>query len=168
MDKSKFKLPPVGMRMIKTVIAAFLCALIGYARGQIPFYSMIAAILCLQRDIGTSVNVALNRTVGTLIGGVFGFLILLLVQAIQMQINTPLYYLLISACLLPLIYVTVVLEKHPASYITCVVFLSITVSHITDDIPAVFVFHRVADTLIGIIISLAVNKILPTRNKPAA
>ena len=154
-------LPRVGMRVTKTVIAAFLCAMLGYLRGQVPFYSMIAAILCLQKDLGQSGKVARNRIIGTLLGGLFGFLALIFVKYTHMTAHTPLYYFFICLCLLPLIYLTVLIEKKPASYITCVVFLSITVSHISDEVPALFVVHRVLDTLIGIVVSLLVNRLLP-------
>ena len=149
------------MRMIKTVIAAFLSAMIGFLRGQPPFYSMIAAILCMQKDHQKGVQVALNRTVGTFIGGAFGLILLLIEQNTPLMAHTPLYYLIVSLCIIPLIYVTVLIKKSSASYITCVVFLSITVSHVTDSNPYLFVFNRVLDTLVGIFLALAVNKIIP-------
>ena len=41
--------PRVGMRMIKTAVAVFLCfAIDAFRGGGIPFYSAIAAVLCLQ------------------------------------------------------------------------------------------------------------------------
>ena len=35
----------IGMRIIKTVIAVFVCAIIGWLRGEMTFFSMIAAVL---------------------------------------------------------------------------------------------------------------------------
>ena len=37
-----------------------------------PFYSAIAAVLCMQPYVRHSFTAALNRTVGTLIGGAYG------------------------------------------------------------------------------------------------
>ncbi|MEG1442147.1 MAG: FUSC family protein [Oscillospiraceae bacterium] len=162
--KTNFKFPKIGMRMIKTAIAAFICAMLGYFRGQLPFYSMIAAILCLQPSLEKSTTIALNRTIGTFIGGAVGFVVLLLVNHAHIIVNVPSYYLLISICLIPLIYLTVLLEKTPSSYITCVVFLSITISHISDELPILFVMHRIMDTLIGIGVSLLINRILPNHS----
>lgn len=65
--------------------------------------------------------------------------------------------MLLAMCIIPLLYVTVVLKKTTASYITCVVFLSITVSHAADVNPYLFALNRMADTLIGIFVSLLVN-----------
>lgn len=71
-------LPKIGMRIVKSAVAVFLCFVIYMIRGRgVPFYSAIAAVLCMQPYVSNSVRVALNRTVGTFIGGVFGMLALL-------------------------------------------------------------------------------------------
>ena len=62
-------------------------------------------------------------------------------------------YLLVSVCIIPLIYVTL-LEQPTASY-TCVVFMSITVSPRGGCKPSyLFALDRCIDTLIGIAVSL--------------
>ena len=38
----------IGMRIIKTVLAVFACSIIGWLRGEMTFFSMIAAVLCMQ------------------------------------------------------------------------------------------------------------------------
>lgn len=151
-------MPKIGMRIIKSAIAVFLCFAIYLIRGDgIPFYSAIAAVLCMQPDVSNSRKVAFNRTVGTFIGGFFGMLSML----IEKQFIPPeipiLKYLLVSALIIPLIYVTVALKKPTSSYITCVVFMSVTVSHGLDANPYLFALNRIADTLIGIFVSLGVN-----------
>lgn len=72
-------MPKIGMRIVKTAIAVFLCFLIDLLRNHqgVPFYSAIAAILCMQPFVSNSVKVAFNRSVGTFIGGLFGMLVLL-------------------------------------------------------------------------------------------
>ena len=41
----------LGMRAIKSAIAVFLCALIGYISGtDNSFYSSIAAVICVQQS----------------------------------------------------------------------------------------------------------------------
>lgn len=161
----KIIFPKVGMRIIKTTIAVFLCAIIGYFRGQVPFYSMIAAVLCLQSDLSSSFKSALTRTIGTFIGGAFGLVILLITEYAHIPPLSILYYSIVAVCTIPIIYTTVLLERKPSSYITCVVFFSITVSHIIDEMPILFVWHRVSDTLIGIGVSLFINYIIPYKNK---
>ena len=40
----------IGMRIIKTVLAVFICSIIGWLRGEMTFFSMIAAVLCMQKS----------------------------------------------------------------------------------------------------------------------
>ena len=159
------KPPPIGMRIVKSAAAVFLCFLLSLLRGRffpflgqgVPFYSAIAAILCMQPYVSGSVKTALNRTVGTVIGAAGGTLFLLVEREAGLQGMPLLRDLLLAMCIIPLLYVTVVLKKTTASYITCVVFLSITVSHAADVNPYLFALNRMADTLIGIFVSLLVN-----------
>ena len=51
-------IPKIGMRLIKTAIAVFLCFLVDFFRdGRILFYSAIAAILCMQPELDSSLKV---------------------------------------------------------------------------------------------------------------
>ena len=154
------KLPKVGARMVKSAVAVLLCFFIDYFReGSLPFYSAIAAVLCMQPEVSHSVKVAVNRTEGTLIGGAFGMGTLWLFRQF-VPAQPPFWrYFIISAMIVALIYITVLIKLPAASYITCVVFLSITVSHVADANPFWFTLNRVADTLIGIFVSLAVNRL---------
>ena len=74
-------------------------------------------------------------------------------------------YLAISLGLIPLMYLTVALERTPATYITCVVYLSVVVSHGADQAPVAFALGRVVDTLLGIFLSLGVNALPLGRRK---
>lgn len=156
--KISVKLP--GMRVIKTVLAVYLCFLINFIRDGIPFYSAIAAILCMQTDYSNSYKAGKSRTIGTFIGGVYGFLAIVFINFIGIELFTPLHFLILSLFLIPIIYTSVYLKTPSASYISCVVFLSITVAHGGDSKPVIFAINRVVDTLIGIGVSLGVNKIL--------
>ncbi len=40
----------IGMRVIKTVIAAYACFLLSIIKELKPFYFVIATILCMQRQ----------------------------------------------------------------------------------------------------------------------
>lgn len=75
-------------------------------------------------------------------------------------------YMLISLFTGIVIYSTVVLNCKNTAYFSCVVFLSITVMHMTDESPFLFVFNRVLDTLIGVEIALIVNTVhLPRKRQ---
>lgn len=158
-------MPKIGMRILKSSVAVFLCFVIYLIRGEgIPFYSAIAAVLCMQPYVSNSRKVAFNRTVGTFIGGFFGMVVMLIENRFISPENPVLKYVLISAVIIPVIYATVIVKKPTAAYIACVVFMSITVSHGLDANPYLFAGNRIIDTLIGIFVSLGVNAFhLPRR-----
>ena len=153
-------MPKLGMRIVKSSAAVFLCFLVNDLLGLSPFYSAIAAVLCIQQDLRGSCRVALNRTVGTFIGGAAGMATLVLWRAAGFPAQGMLYYTVLSLLLIPLMYLTVLLEKTPATYITCVVFFSITVSHGADLDPILFALTRIGETLLGILIALGVNMLI--------
>ncbi len=152
--------PPIGLRIIKTAIAVFVCFIIDSLRpDSIPFYSVIAAILCMQPYMSNSMTTAINRTIATFTGGLLGMLILVIDRQTVYLDSDIVFYILISFSVLVLIYFTVIIKKTAASYITCVVFLSVTVVHGEDLNPYLFAMNRIIDTLIGIFISLGVNAV---------
>lgn len=161
MDKLKlFPKKFLGMRVVKTVLAVHICFLISFFRDTMPFYSAIAAILSMQNDPNDGLKVGKNRMIGTLIGGFYGVIAILLISKIGIQLFSYIHYLILSLFLIPVIYTNVNLKSHGSVYISCVVFLSITVSHGSDTYPVIFALNRIFDTIIGIIVSLIINKTL--------
>ena len=157
-----FKLPPVGARIVKSSVSVALCMIVYYFRtllpigNGIPFYSALAALWCLQPYSDSTKNNAGQRSKGTLIGALFGLAFIMLLRFIGL--TTPIFvYLLASLTIIPVIYLTVITNNRNASFFSCVVFLSIALTHSFDDNPYLFVFNRVLDTFIGICIGLAVN-----------
>lgn len=150
----------LGMRVVKTVIAVYICFLINFIRKGLPFYSAIAAILCMQNDNTSSFEAGKSRMIGTLIGGIYGFLAIILIDCINIELFNYIHYLILSLLLIPIVYTNVFLKVNSSTYISCVVFLSITISHGGDIAPMYFTLNRVIDTLIGIVISLIINMIM--------
>ena len=64
--------PKVGMRNIKTAIAAALCAVVYYAWGRSPAFACIGAIFGMGSDLSDSKLNGGNRLFGTVIGGLLG------------------------------------------------------------------------------------------------
>ncbi|MDD7611194.1 MAG: HAD hydrolase family protein [Spirochaetales bacterium] len=157
--------PKVGARIIKSAIAVALCYLVDYLRGEngIIFYIQLSALWCIQSYISTTKQNALQRTIGTCIGAIFGLIILLIVITLnkKFQLSHLQYYLinaiLISTSIIAILWLTVLLNKKQASYFSCVVFLSIVVIHMADENCFLFVWNRFLDTMIGIIIGVTVN-----------
>lgn len=156
------KLPPIGARIIKSAVAVMICMVIYYFRtllpigSGIPFYSALAALWCLQPYANSTKNNAGQRSIGTFIGAAYGLAFIVLLRFIGLT-KSVLVYLLASVMIIPVIYLTVITNKRNASFFSCVVFLSIALTHSFDDNPYLFVFNRVLDTFIGIGVGLAVN-----------
>ena len=154
----------VGGRTIKTVAAVFLCFLVDTARNSnTAFYAAIAAILCIQRTPKDSWRVALNREIATIIGGVWGMSILLIEKNIYSIPCEILRYLCLSVLLIPLINFSVLIKQEKGTFLMCVVFLCITVTHGNDESPLAFGLNRITDTTVGIIIALILNQISRTK-----
>lgn len=168
--ENTFHFPKPGQRIVRSVIAVACCFCVFYLRNRegIPFYSALAVLQCIQPYQDSMAQVAKKRVTGTFVGAFWGLVIIL----IQMYLfhgslmDTFLGYMLISLFTGIVIYSTVVLNCKNTAYFSCVVFLSITVMHMTDASPFLFVFNRVLDTLIGVGIALIVNTVhLPRKRQ---
>lgn len=163
----KKHLPRIGQRIIRSAAGVLICYLIYFLRGKtgIPFYSMIAAVWCIQPYTGKTFKMAAQRATGTLIGAVFGLTAILLEIYVFDIYNRLPGYLLNVLFIIPVLYSTVLLKKQSTSFFSCVVFLSIAVNHLTDPNPFIFVFNRVTDTLTGIVVGVLVNSSRLPRKK---
>ena len=151
-------MPRIGMRIIKTAIAVFLCLLIDYLRGAaMPIFAPLAAILSMQRDAHESLTVAVHRVSGTVLGGLYGLGILSFITHVLIDPHPFLQYFLIALFIIPLIYLTVLIKEPSATYISCVLYIVIVIPNIAMIPPHLFAFHRTMDTIIGILVSLLVN-----------
>lgn len=182
----------MGKLIVKAALSVFICCLIyeffDIGTG-IPFYSGIATIICLQPEIRSTFRVGMNRTVGTLIGGFTGMAVLFIIREFSIFRLPTLQYLLISFCILPLMYIAEAVKKNPLSTIlkkrdlkkllsvaplffladfmrksaltniTCVAFLSVTITHGADSSISSFALNRILDTLIGVFVSFFINVI---------
>ena len=108
----KFKKP--GLRIVKTFIAVSLAMLISSFRpGEgLPFYSAIAAIICLKSDVEGSREIGINRVIGTMLGGLCGLIYLLIVPANYLPV--PVELILISLLASIIIWVMAMAGKPKA------------------------------------------------------
>lgn len=189
------KVPKLGMRVIKTVISVFLSIsvyvlllvinnLLGLDVEDLkaptsmytPFYAAIAAVYALHRDRKSSINQAKIRSFGSVVGGYYGMLIiilseLLLINVFNLENNNfilfkLLTYLIVSISIIPLIQFTIMMKQSSSVFITCLTFFSVTISSRNGGMPVfLFATNRVLSTLVGIGISLLVNNFSLIRNK---
>ncbi len=155
------KLPPIGQRIIKSAVAVLVVYFIYYLRGYqgIPFYSAIGAIQCIQPYKESSRKVMWNRVFGTFNGAFYGLITILIDMYFIQQTNQLQYFLLVSLMIIPLMYTSVASKHAEVTYFCSVVFLSITITHIGDENPILFVLNRIIDTFIGIGVATIVNNI---------
>ncbi len=165
----KVTLPPVGLRIIKSVAAVLICYLISFIRGnsEIIYYSQIAALWCIQDYISNSRKNAVQRLEGTVIGALYGLFFLLMKERFPFEVRGEehIISLLISGMVGVVLYTTVLIKRKEASYFSCTVFLSIVVSHMSDSNPYLFAWNRFLDTLIGVIVGIGVNSFALPKKK---
>lgn len=129
----------------------------------------------------------MNRTIGTLIGGFTGMAILFILREFSLFSFPTLKNFLISLCIIPLMFLAESFKRGPLSHllekarqnnlfsiaplivfadfmrksaltnITCVAFLSVTITHGADSSISGFALNRIFDTLIGVFVSFFVN-----------
>lgn len=170
MNHKKMVIPPVGMRIMKSAVGVLLGFVVYELRGRtgIPFYTALSVLWCIRPYRNDTLGMAAQRSIGTLIGGLYGLLVIVGQQMATHGAGLPemARYTLISFMIIPIIYTTIVLKRKNASYFACVVFLSITVLHLTDENPYLFVLNRMVDTEVGILIGMFLNMVhLPCRKQ---
>ncbi len=142
------KIQKPGMRNIKTGIGVMICVLIGYIHIiDNIFFAATACIVCMQTTVKSSLTVGLNRLKGTLVGGLIGFLFVLI------RPGSP-----VLACLgvITTIYVCNVLNIKNSITVASIVYCAIMLNIGTNN-PLTYSLGRTWDTSMGVIIGVAVN-----------
>ena len=163
-------LPRVGRRIIKTAVAVFLCLIIYAIRGfegeTMPTEAAITAIICMQHDVRDTRTFAFNRCTGTLVGTLWGILLLLLLIAFPvLGHDQMLLYALMAAGIMMSLYTTVVLRITDASNLAAIVFLCIVIAFPDIEDPFGSAALRVLDVFIGTAVAIFVNVLRLPRRK---
>lgn len=154
------KIPGVGMRNVKTALAAAFCALAYYFVGRSPAFACIGAIFGMGSDMEDSRKNGGNRLFGTLIGGLLGMLLFRIYLIFKPDGAYTLW-------LVPLTFIgTVILivlcqmvwvgGVQPGGVVLCILlFNTPTDTYIT------YAMNRILDTGIGVLAAIFVNGMLP-------
>lgn len=122
------------------------------------FYAAIAAIVCMRETTEKSVSISVQRFIGTLIGGIIGFIVINTSQYIPYY-NEGMYIVILPLCTTLGISICALLKKQNAVVICCVVFLGITLDPTLNiDNTLWYIILRVFYTTIGIIITTLLNR----------
>ncbi len=161
--KPKRKLPLPGQRIIRTVIAVWLCFAVYLLRGRqgLPIFSTIAVLSGIQPYVKSMPQVAKEKVLGTIIGAAWG-LFLITLELLLIEGGLPderIHYLLVGLFTGVTIYSTVLLKVSGMASFAAVVFLCIAINHIQGVNAYGYAFNRLLDTVIGLLIAEVVNRV---------
>lgn len=160
MSLKSVKIPGVGMRNVKTALAAAFCAFIYYFFDRSPAFACIGAIFGMGSDMEDSRKNGGNRLFGTLIGGLLGMVLFRLYLFIEPTGKYTLW-------LVPLTFIgTVILivlcqmfwvgGVQPGGVVLCILLFNTPV-----DSYVSYALNRILDTTIGVLVAWAVSYIFP-------
>ena len=156
----------IGMRIIKTVIAVFLCGLLAFIRNTSALFSMFAALFCIQKSTGQTIESSVNRMLGTLVGGVVGVLTVYAMDVLNILHIDLLRYFLMALLLIPVIELCLVIKKPDCAGMACMVVMCLVVD--PGDKPAIYSIERLFETLVGVALACGIDILLPHQTPPAA
>lgn len=160
MSLKSVKIPGVGMRNVKTALAAAFCAFIYYFFDRSPAFACIGAIFGMGSDMEDSRKNGGNRLFGTLIGGLLGMGLFRLYLFMEPTGKYTLW-------LVPLTFIgTVILivlcqmfwvgGVQPGGVVLCILLFNTPV-----DTYISYALYRILDTTIGVLVAWAVSYIFP-------
>jgi len=153
-------LPHIGMRNIKTAIAAALCALVYYFFRRSPAFACIGAIFGMGSDLENSKLNGGNRLFGTIIGGLLGIVLFRIYLIFHPEGGH-------SLLLVPLVFIGTVLlivlcqifwvgGVQPGGVVLCIILFNTPV-----DTYVSYALNRMFDTAVGVVAALVVNDLFP-------
>ena len=160
MSLKSVKIPGVGMRNVKTALAAAFCAFIYYFFDRSPAFACIGAIFGMGSDMEDSRKNGGNRLFGTLIGGLLGMVLFRLYLFIEPTGKYTLW-------LVPLTFIgTVILivlcqmfwvgGVQPGGVVLCILLFNTPVESYVS-----YALYRILDTTIGVLVAWAVSYVFP-------
>lgn len=156
----KKKCPTIGMRNIKTALAAALCALVYYFFDRSPAFACIGAIFGMGSDLASSKLNGGNRLFGTAIGGFLGIALFRIHLIFRPEGGR-------SLMLVPLVFIGTVLlivlcqvfwvgGVQPGGVVLCIILFNTPVGTYVS-----YALNRIFDTGVGVIAAMIVNSVFP-------
>jgi len=151
----------IGMRNIKTALAATLCALLYFPFDRNPTFACIGAVFGTGSDMGNSWLNGGNRLFGTIIGGFLGMILFRIYIIFYPDGKTHLLMLLFIFIGVILVILTSLYFKWPGAIQPGGVVLCIILFNTPVDTYIAYSLNRMLDTGIGVAIALLINLLLP-------
>lgn len=167
-SKKKVRLPPLGMRIVKTGICVFFCLLLNYMfSAQVALISSLAAIVAMQSSLQNTLKTGVGRMVGTAIGGGAALLMLPIAEGVETE---WLYIFMMPLGMILIIYVCVLIGVPQSASICAFVYIAVLIIPFNPNSRGnayMQGIQRIADTAVGVLIALLVNRfIAPPKPKP--
>ncbi len=158
-------LPHIGMRNIKTSLAVLITLFIYdyLPDGRDQVYAGLAAIMCIQPTVESSFRSSVDRIIGTCMGGFAGYIYVIICSEYFGGASS---YWVTAIGITLLIYICNIIKHNDAVGMSCIVFFLIATSDLANVEPISYTFNRVVDTLVGILIALAVNVVIVPKHDP--
>lgn len=152
----------VGMRNIKTALAATLCAVLYAFFERNPTFACIGAIFGMGSDLKNSKVSGGNRLFGTIIGGLIGMVLFYIYIQFYPEPTSNFRLLLFQLLFIGIIILVLICQKlvlpgaiQPAGVVLCIILFNTPVeSYIT------YPLNRIFDTAVGVLIGIGVNMLI--------
>lgn len=162
-QKQLFTVPKIGMRNLKTAIAATLCALIYAIVDRNPTFACMSAVFAMNTNLKSSFKTGGNRLFGTIIGGFTGMLFFYLFK--QCPLLFPCSKLFSESIFLFTGIIVMILisqffgvnDSIPSGSVVFYIVMLLT----PDQDYITYPLNRMLDTGIGVMMSILVNIALP-------
>lgn len=176
----------IGQRNIKTAVAVLLTLMINLilylispefaSKWYSPFFAGIAAVYTMQRENSKSFALAKIRSFGSIFGGLFGMILILVYEAVLSSfildtygpiMNMVVLYVLTAIFIMVLISILVKFRQQELVFVAALTYLSVMIS-LRNNLPVVpFAINRISSTIIGVLITLLINNfhLMRFRNK---
>ena len=151
----------IGMRNIKTALAATLCALLYFPFKRNPTFACIGAVFGTGSDMGNSWLNGGNRLIGTIIGGVMGMILFRIYIIFYPDGEMHLLMLLFIFIGVILVILASLYFKWPGAIQPGGVVLCIILFNTPVETYVSYSLNRMLDTGIGVAIALLINLLLP-------
>ena len=152
----------VGMRNVKTALAATLCALLYAFFERNPTFACIGAIFGMGSDFKNSKLNGGNRLFGTIIGGLLGMGLFYYYIQFYPEPTSNFRIMLFELLFIGIIILVLVCQVfvipgaiQPAGVVLCIILFNTPVEAYIS-----YPLNRIFDTAIGVIIGIAVNMLI--------
>ena len=152
----------VGMRNVKTAIAATLCAFLYAFFDRNPTFACIGAIFGMGSDFNDSKRSGGNRLFGTIIGGVIGMILFYIYKQVYPEPTSDFRIMLFELLFIGVIILVLICQFfvipgaiQPGGVVLCIILFNTPVDALIS-----YPINRILDTAIGVIIGIVVNLII--------